>query len=159
MELNGVNAGDGVAVRDTDNRILRNSVFSNGEQGIDLGEDGPTANDGVGDADVGPNDLQNKPVISSARNGRRATTINLRLQNAPGASYTFRFFSDPRGAKDEGNKFIGQQNVLDIEGDGVVVLAFKPRGKVRAGMFVTATVTNDSSEDTSEFSAPKKVLG
>jgi hypothetical protein len=53
----------------TDNRILSNSIFSNVDLGVDLGNNGPTANDGNDpntplvdpDGDAGPNRLQNFP--------------------------------------------------------------------------------------------------
>ena len=53
---------DGVDVEDdsTGNAIQRNSMFSNGELGIDLADDGVTLND-AGDGDTGPNRLQNFP--------------------------------------------------------------------------------------------------
>ncbi|MBC8401565.1 MAG: T9SS type A sorting domain-containing protein [Candidatus Marinimicrobia bacterium] len=54
------------------NRLARNSIFHNGELGIDLSfgsappyTDGRTPND-AGDADTGPNNLQNFPEISAA---------------------------------------------------------------------------------------------
>lgn len=71
------NDGSGVSIYGDDatgNRILSNSIFSNGGLGIDLGDDGPTAND-PGDTDTGPNDLQNKPVLTSARTESLKTTI------------------------------------------------------------------------------------
>ncbi len=53
---------DGIFVENgTGNAILGNSIFSNGELGIDLGADGVTPND-VGDGDSGANNLQNFPV-------------------------------------------------------------------------------------------------
>ncbi len=67
------NGGNGVSVSVSSaagNRILSNSIFSNGRLGIDLrggteNAAGATANDPK-DADTGPNDLQNKPVVTSA---------------------------------------------------------------------------------------------
>ena len=49
----------------TGNTIRGNSIFSNGGIGIDLGGDGVTANDAL-DADNGPNQRQNYPIIVSA---------------------------------------------------------------------------------------------
>lgn len=60
--------GNGISVTDNSlqNRISGNSIFNNGGTGIDLGEDGTTANDD-GDADTGPNQLQNYPEIVSSK--------------------------------------------------------------------------------------------
>ena len=54
---------DGAA--STGNRITENSIYSNVGLGIDLGEDSLTPND-PGDADAGPNGLQNFPVLTTA---------------------------------------------------------------------------------------------
>jgi hypothetical protein len=44
--------------------------------------------------------------------------------------------------------------------DGIIpILPFKSARKVKAGLFVTATATNDATGNTSEFSAAKKVSG
>lgn len=47
------------------NAISRNSIYDNTGLGIDLGDDGITANDN-GDADAGPNELYNFPFIKSS---------------------------------------------------------------------------------------------
>ena len=64
ISSNGVH---GVAVNGADtinNQILRNSIYDNVFAGIDLGTDGFTPNDS-GDADTGPNLLQNYPEFIS----------------------------------------------------------------------------------------------
>ena len=59
------NGGDGVTVTTgQDNAVVNNSIYDNGDLGIDLVDDGPTANDGLGDPDGGPNLQQNHPTIS-----------------------------------------------------------------------------------------------
>ncbi|MDQ3638404.1 MAG: hypothetical protein M3426_10490, partial [Actinomycetota bacterium] len=74
-------------------------------------------------------------------------------------TFTIQFFSNPKDARDEGKKLIGEKRVLDTDGDGVVAFTFKPARKVKGGMFVTATATDEGTGDTSEFSASKKVRG
>ncbi|MEO2031700.1 MAG: NosD domain-containing protein, partial [Planctomycetaceae bacterium] len=61
------NGEDGVLVVDTStgNTISNNSIFSNTQLGIDLGNDGVTPNDNL-DTDAGANDLTNTPVLTGA---------------------------------------------------------------------------------------------
>jgi CSLREA domain-containing protein len=153
-----VEVGDGFVPVGTS--ILRNSIFSNDGLGIDLNGDGITPNDGPGDLDTGPNNLQNFPTITSAKTGRRVTTVKGRLESTQNGTFIIQFFSNPKVARDEGKKFIGEKTVSD-DGviDGIVPFTFKPPKKVKEGMFVTATVTDQATSDTSEFSAPKKVQG
>jgi hypothetical protein len=56
-----------LAAQGLGNRIEFNAVRDNGNLGIDLLDDGITAND-AGDGDSGPNNLQNKPEIISIAN-------------------------------------------------------------------------------------------
>jgi len=136
------------------NRVLSNSIFSNGGIGIDLGAvGGATAND-AGDADTGPNDLQNKPVIRSARTGGK-TTVSARLNSTPNRTFRVQFFSNPSGTN-EGKKFIGQKSVT-TDGSGNVSFAFSPAQKVGLGRTITATATSPAG-NTSEFSAPRTVV-
>jgi CSLREA domain-containing protein len=155
--LDGVNVSGGTtSVR---NAITRNSIFSNARLGIDLDPpEGVTPNDGVGDADTGPNTLQNFPVISSARSGGGKATIKGTLESTQSGTFTIQFFSNPKGARDEGKKFVGETIVNDADGDGIMSFNTKSALKVKAGLFVTATAT-DGTGNTSEFSTPKKVGG
>jgi hypothetical protein len=160
------NAQDGVDITEstaTGNEISRNSIFSNAGLGIDLlgpGEDTTsnvsTPND-AGDADTGPNNLQNKPAPSSARTTSGKTTIKGTLSSRPGATYTIQFFSNLSGTN-EGKTFIGQKPALQVDGLGRGSFTFSPATQVALGKAITATAINEFTGDTSEFSAPKKVV-
>ncbi len=159
IAFNGLDGVDVAGATTTRNSITRNSIFSNARLGIDLDPDGVTTNDGVGDADTGPNNLQNFPVITSAKTGRRATTIKGTLESTQNGTFTIQFFANSKSTKEEGKTFIGERTIFDADGDGIMPFAFKPSGKVKTGLFVTATTTNAVTGDTSEFSAPTKVRG
>lgn len=141
----------GVAVGD---HISRNSIFSNGRLGIDLGLGGANTND-QGDADTGANNLQNKPVVTSAKSGR-GTTIKGNLNSNPNTIFTIEFFASP-GGENEGKTFIGQRSVI-TDGSGSAPFSFRFQKQLVVGRNVTATATNGSTNDTSEFSAPKAVV-
>ncbi|MEJ2304086.1 MAG: choice-of-anchor Q domain-containing protein, partial [Anaerolineales bacterium] len=61
------NGGSGIVVLQPsiDNTFTDNDIYGNAGLPIDLGGDGPTAND-PGDADPGPNNFQNSPVLLKA---------------------------------------------------------------------------------------------
>lgn len=148
------NDWDGVAVlfNHTGNRILSNSIFSNGELSIDLNGDGVTAND-PRDPDVGSNRLQNFPKLASATTASGATTINGTLNSRPRKTFTIQFFSSPTAdpsGNGEGKTFLGQKEVrTNRRGNRpFTVSAVLPAGE----NVVTATATNNATGDTSEFS-------
>jgi hypothetical protein len=140
----------------TGNRILSNSIFTNGDLGIDLNDDGSTAND-PGDADTGANDLQNKPVLSSAKKSSTGTTtVKGNLNSTPGKTFNVQFFSNPEGTN-EGKTFLGSASVT-TNGTGNVSFSFSTKKAIRLGQNITATATNTSTGNTSEFSGPRKVV-
>ena len=155
------NAGDGVTVignTSVGNRILRNSIFANGQDGIDLdgngiqpgdSGDGPSPND-PGDPDGGANSLQNKPVLGSATTAGGTTTIKGQLNSAANVAFVLRFFSNPSGS--EGKVFRGQLNVV-TNANGNAAFTFAAASAVPTGHTVTATATSEGG-DTSEFSVP-----
>jgi len=152
------NDDTGVAIFDdgaTGNRILSNSIFANGLLGIDLRADGHTANDS-GDTDTGPNNLQNKPVLSSARKGASGTTtVRGTLNSTPDKTFNVQFFSNPEGT-DEGKTLLGSKSV-STDGSGNVSFSFSTTKAIRLGQNITATATGPGG-NTSEFSAPRKVV-
>ncbi len=137
------------------NRILSNSISSNGALGIDLGLNGVTAND-PGDADTGPNNLQNFPVLTRATTSRRGAAIRGRLNSTPNTTFTLQLFSNPRG-ENEGKKLIAQRKVTTDAAGNASFFVRLGRGAVGAGQFVTATAT-DPGGNTSEFSARRRVV-
>lgn len=151
--------GDAVdgAVR---NRLSANAIYDNDAAGgsglaIDLAPDGPTAND-VGDADAGPNDLQNFPTLawavvdasgSLAVRGALATALGVR-------AYAIELFASPRcdaSGHGEAARFLGTAMVAtDLAGTALLDTTFAAAG-VAAGESVSATAT-DEHGNTSELS-------
>jgi parallel beta-helix repeat protein len=171
------NGGDGVQVtggRDNafavGNRILSNSIFSNGNLGIDLDggpsslsnpdADGVTPND-MKDPDTGPNRLQNFPRLTSATTtASGTTTIAGKLNSRPRKTYLIQFFSSETknsAGFAEGKTIVGKvRKKTNQEGK----LSFSHTTVLPAGEnLITATATRlDTSTvpatptDTSEFS-------
>ena len=141
----------------TGNRVLSNSIFGNANLGIDLyGALGPNPND-PDDKDAGPNGLQNRPLLSSARKSATGTTtVTGKLDSTPNKTYLVQFFSNPEGG-DEGKTILGSARV-STGGSGDASFAFSTRKAIRLGQNTTATATNTSTNNTSEFSAPRKVV-
>jgi parallel beta-helix repeat protein len=84
------NGGLGVYLRaGTGNALLGNSLFDNAGLGIDLGVTSNNANDGGtrNDADVGPNNFQNYPVIASAERSASGTTVRGTLNSTANATF------------------------------------------------------------------------
>jgi len=162
------------------NRILSNSIFSNGLLGIDLGGNGVTANDPDDpntpkpdpDTDTGPNLLQNHPFITGAQIFQDpllgdTTTIGGHLESVPSRkvrrhgrtrlirqTYTIQFFSSPEPdfptGNGEGKKFLGEK-VVTTDRQGEVDFTYGTKG-VSEGEYITATATRNRTGDTSEFS-------
>ena len=165
------------------NRILSNSIFSNGGPaegalGIDLdgGEgfsnpdgDGVTAND-TDDPDTGPNSLQNFPVLTSvSRSGLDgSTTIEGTLNSTASTTFTVQFFSNPSAEPSnhgEGKTYLGQKSDVTTDPSGNASFTFTIQENVALGHFVTATATRlDTSTNpatptnTSEFSEVEEVI-
>jgi uncharacterized repeat protein (TIGR01451 family) len=137
----------------TDNALRRNSTFSNGTLGIDLGSDGITPNDPA-DADEGPNHRQNFPVLTFAGSNIGETVVQGTLNSTPAKTFDIEVFSspacDPLGYG-EGKAFMASALVTtNSDGDGSFEVSF-PTASL-AGNLITSTAT-DSSGNTSEFSA------
>lgn len=137
------NRGAGVAVVTTGapsnvgNPILGNSIRDNGSLGIDLGDNGVTANDNL-DLDVGPNHFQNHPVID----GYDGAIVQGSLSSLPNRRFRIELFanaaSDPTGFG-EGASFIGATEVAT--GTGGLASFSLPYVAPAGVRFITATAT------------------
>jgi hypothetical protein len=174
------NGGTGVAVTgatSTGNRIQGNSIYSNSNTatlGIDLGADGITGND-YGDplanppippdTDGSPNHFQNYPDLAGAFVGGLivqdgiiapiSTVVRGTLASTPSAAaapqkFVLEFFASP--ASGSPRRFLGRSAVT-TDGSGNASFEFVFPSAVSLGELVTATATNASTGDTSEFAA------
>ena len=147
------NGGAGVnVVTGSGISILSNSISANARLGIDLGDDGVTPNDAC-DADTGPNNRQNFPVLDSLAVSGGSTTVGGTLNSTPNTTFTLQFFSnsaaDPSGFG-EGETLLGSKTVTtDASCNGSFTASFPTA--IPNGSFVSATAT-DPGGNTSEFS-------
>ena len=143
----------------TGNRILGNSIHSNGGLGIDLappGVFGRTPND-PRDPDAGPNNLQNFPVLSSIETpGEGRIAVRGTLDSTPSTrqkkrTFTVQFFANPDG-EDAGKTFLGQTKVTTNR-RGEAPFSFEITSPISLRDRITATATGPG-DNTSEFSEP-----
>lgn len=145
------NLADGVSVASgTNNAIRANTIFDNGDLGIDLGVSGVTTND-AGDADTGANQLQNFPVLTAATNTLAGTVVAGALSSGTNTSYTLDFFANPvpdASSNGEGRQYLGSGSVAtDLAGNAAFQFNLPI---IMTGRWVTATAT-DPLGNTSEF--------
>jgi hypothetical protein len=156
------NSGDGVLVSSSSSTaaaILGNSIYSNTEQGIDLGaDDGLTYND-IGDVDSGSNALINFPILKTATSSGGSTTITGKVVALASTSYRVEFFSNSYGTQDtsgygEARTYIGAVDVT-TDASGIGVFSAVLSGvTLETGATVTATSSRLSTGTpvaTSEF--------
>ena len=161
---NGAGGGgwDGVSLRNSPgiigNAILGNSIYANGDLGIDLKNDGVTAND-ANDVDGGPNNLQNFPVLTSAQmTASNQFNVVGTLNSTANSFFRLEFFSS--AAADgtgfgEAQQFLGSVNVT-TDGSGNVSFNTTLSASVAKGSFISAAATASNSTfttftDTSEL--------
>ena len=144
------NGGAGVSVDSTSQRnaIRGNSIHNNIGLGIDLGSDGPTAND-QRDLDSGANGLQNFPVLTALQSVAGGTRILGTLNSTPNMEFIVQFFvADAAG---QGRTLLGSIDV-NTDGNGNGSIDTTVSTALGNSDSVTATATSQNN-DTSEFAA------
>jgi EF hand len=147
------NGGSAIALTGTGaaNRLAGNAVFGNGQLDIDLGGDGVTANDPL-DADTGPNELQNYPVLATVTGHAERTTITGTLDSTPNTTFVLEFFASPAAGSTgygPGMTPLGTRTVTTAADGHVDFTIVLPVG-IAAGSVVSTTAT-DTAGNTSEF--------
>jgi parallel beta-helix repeat protein len=153
--------GSGVVLYDpgtTNNSIRGNSILSNFALGIDLvgaSDVYPyvTPND-IGDGDVGPNNLQNFPVITNAFGNGTSTIVLGKMNSLPGGNFlidVYRNIAASSSGYGQGQFYLGTVNVT-TDGSGNASFAYTNGSGNYTGQFITTTATA-ANGDTSEFSA------
>ncbi|MAT98628.1 MAG: hypothetical protein CL608_15910 [Anaerolineaceae bacterium] len=150
------NQGNGLTVVQSNYRnytYLPNSIFNNGGLGIDLNNDGVTPNDLL-DSDLGPNGLQNYPVLESVIHTADSVNISGVLHSKPYQYYDLVFFTNKQcdaSGYGEGEAFAKELWVITDGNGNASFTAVFPQQAERP--FVTATASLNSVYDgTSEFS-------
>jgi CSLREA domain-containing protein len=152
------NTGRGVWISGgTANTVSQNSIHDNGALGISIGAQSATSNDpdtGSGaDADIGANNLQNTPDLTTVTLSAGNLSIAYSMSSAAANSaypITVEFFLTDAGG--EGGTFLGTDNIAGPGADTANI----PAGPAALGSPIVATAT-DSGGNTSEFSAAVNV--
>lgn len=155
-EIDG-NAGSGVSIfgSGTINNAIVDDLFDgNGGLGIDLGGNGVTANDS-GDADAGPNNQQNFPVISNVVIGNNSTSLSVSLSSQASQGYTITLYRNDHcnaSGFGEGQVKLGSVNVTTLANGsgGAVGLVYSVPNSQTQPSWGTAIATS-AAGDTSEF--------
>jgi hypothetical protein len=161
------NGGDGVLMSGCStpalrNAVRRNSIYSNGKLGIELGNtlpNGVNPND-LNDTDGGHNTLQNYPILTSvSSSGTILGTLNSTANHTFEIDFFASFACDP-SHYGEGQRYLGSISVVtdstnNIPTPGYFTANF---GALPSGWFITSTATDiTSGGNTSEFSLCKPV--
>jgi hypothetical protein len=151
--LAGVVVGRNTADSSAGVTLSQNSISGNGGLGIDLADDGVTPND-LQDPDVGPNLLQNYPVLQSAATSGQVSTAAGSINSLPNQQFRIEFFATPQADPSgfgQGSTYLGSTVVTTNNlGDGS--FAVTDLGGTTVGFVMTATATQLATGNTSEFS-------
>jgi hypothetical protein len=138
------------------NPVAGNDIRSSGGLAIDLGGDGPTRNDD-GDADVGPNRLQNFPELAGARFNGQFLRIDGTLTSQPGDYRLDFYISAEQGFAGYGEgSYVGSTAVVVMDGattgrfGGSIDVGFE----ASIEFFVSVVAVLNTTGDTSEYSRP-----
>ncbi len=142
--------------------LSRQGAAASGIVGIDLQTSGDNLNFGtapyysandVGDADTGGNSLQNFPVFSSTSSTGSQLNVSGSFNSIASRTYRIEFYLSDAYANGHGQgaTYLGSVNVT-TDGSGNATFSETLTASIPTGMQVTATATDLTTLETSEFS-------
>ena len=154
----GLTWGKGVEVAGAstvNNRIRGNSIFGNFGLGIDLLPEAVTPND-PGDADLGPNNLQNYPDLTNAVYGCGGTLrVEGDFYTTPNTSFNLDLYAnsecDPSGYGE--GKYHLKTVSATSDASGYCHLLYNLTVTIPNGYYYLTATAADPADNTSEFSA------
>ena len=154
------NDGDGIRALTNltvENAFLGNSIFGNGELGIDLGGNGVTPNDYLDLDHKPPNRGQNYPKVRSTPDSSTGrTTVDITLSSEPSTTYRVEVFANDEPDESgygEGQYYLGSTDLTtDEDGEASATVSFPG---LHSNVSATAT---DPDGNTSEFSSIRGLI-
>lgn len=155
------NGGDGIALQSgVGNTLSQNSVYDNGGKNININSSAsPLPNDPPDplapgappyDADTGPNNQQNYPVISSVVQAGGNTTISFAMASTSATTFHVEVFDNPAGGAPAGRTYLGFVSPpVTTNASGVFSGSYTLSGILANHVSLTA---RSPTGDTSEFS-------
>ncbi|MCC7101063.1 MAG: DUF4347 domain-containing protein, partial [Rubrivivax sp.] len=153
------NNGTGIIVSSgTGNALIANRIYStNPHPAIDLGNNGPTPND-AGDTDTGANNLQNFPVLATAKSDGSQIDITGTLNSNANSYLRIDFYASAQAHPSgygPGERWLGSVNVA-TDGAGNASFNTTLAAPVAVGEYVSAIATRSDASyatvtDSSEF--------
>jgi CSLREA domain-containing protein len=160
---------DGVLLRNgsTLATVIENRIRNNGELALDLDVSNATHGDGVSandplDADSGPNNGQNFPVLSQARREASGIVASISLNSTPNQSFRLRYCyvavadSSGHGECDQPIVGVTQTVTTDASGNFTGTTPTLPATALNF-LTVTAATVSGSFENTSEFAQSVRI--
>ena len=143
--------GGVIVVGGNRNTIRGNAIFANVGLAIDLGDDGPTAND-PSDTDTGPNLRQNYPELRWAV--ADFLRVSGRLQSLPDTNYVIDIYAGDPAVEwgPEAKRHLGWTSA-STDSTGIAYFEMELESAIPSGNLLVATAT-DASGNTSELSPP-----
>ncbi len=148
------NMGIGVAIASGNSNPILNNTFSKNGFGIDLGPSGPTLNNSSGHNDA--NHLQNFPELISITTSPDGTSTRilgqLKSSTTPNTTFIIQLFEDMPYPSGFGQGMIFDEVRVMTNAEGNASIDVTVPMAIPKGQFISATATNLTTNDTSEFS-------